>query len=176
MKGILVRSKRMHENLKRDAQRALPEYTWLPEPDLYWDTTIAHLPLLCLTMMARVPPRMILGRPRQFFNVTPINQIGITVVDLGDIDEGMEAPRSSSLPPTSVKLFEDISRDSRHKSLPCTIEDIWPKTPSSSEESDEEKGDTGSSLGNASDGASSQLVPAAEDSEGSLRSSHVSRA
>jgi hypothetical protein len=125
--------------------------------------------------MACVPPRMILSRPCQFFNVTPINQIGITVVDLGDIDEGMEAPHSSSLPPTSVKLFEDISRESRHKSLPCTIEDIQPKTLSSSEESDEEKGDTGSSPGSASDGASSQL-PAAEDSEASLRSLHVSRA
>jgi hypothetical protein len=96
-----------------------------------WDTTIAHLAHLCLAMMACVPPRMILSRLCQFFNVTPINQIGITVVDLGDIDEGMEAPHSSSLPPTSVKLFEDISRESRHKSLPRTIEDIQPKTLSS---------------------------------------------
>ena len=62
MKGILVRLKRMHENLKHDTQRALPEYMWLPEPNLYWDMTIAHLPLLCLTMMARVPPWMILSK------------------------------------------------------------------------------------------------------------------
>lgn len=102
--------------------------------------------------------------------------MGITVVDLGDIDEGIEAPRSSSLPPTSVKLFEDISRESRHKSLPRTIEDIRPKTPSSSDESDEnceEIGDTGSSPGNTSGGASSRAI-LAEDSEASLRSSHVS--
>jgi hypothetical protein len=126
--------------------------------------------------MARVPPRMILSRPRQFFNVTPINHMGITVVDLGDMDEGMEAPRSSSLPPTSVKLFGDISREIRHKSLPRTIEEIRPKSPSSSEgsgENPEEIGDTGSSPGNESDGASSQGI-LAEDSEASLRSSHVS--
>ena len=98
----------------------------------------------------------------------------ITVIDLRDLDKGMEALHLSSLPPTLVKLFEDISRDSRHKSLPHMIQDIWPKTPSSLEESDKEKGDTGSSLGNASDGASSQLVPATKDTEGSLCSSHVS--
>ena len=127
-------------------------------------------------MVARVPPQMILSRPHQFFNITPINQMGITVVDLGDIDKGIEVPRLSSLPPTLVKLFEDISRESRHKSLPCTIEDIWPKMPSSSDESDkncEEIGDTGSSPGNTSGSASSRAI-LAEDSEASLRSSHVS--
>ncbi|KAF8261410.1 hypothetical protein EI94DRAFT_1810325 [Lactarius quietus] len=123
--------------------------------------------------MACVPPQMILSRLRQFFNIIPINQMGITVVDLGDMDEGIEAPRSSSLPPTSVKLFKDVLRVSRHKSLPHTIEGIWPNSPSSSEESGENPGDigdTGSSPGNASDGASSQGI-LAKDSEDSLRSS-----
>ncbi len=128
--------------------------------------------------MARIPPRMILSKPRQFFNITPINQMGMTVVDLGDIDEGSEAPRSSSLPPTSVKLFEDISRETRHKSLPRTTGAIRPSSPSTCEESDEnpdEIGETGSSPGSKSDGASSRGMPA-DDSEVSLRSSHVSQA
>ena len=102
--------------------------------------------------------------------------MGITVVDLGDIDEGIEAPRSSSLPPTSMKLFEDILRESRHKSLPHMIEDIWPKTPLSSDEFDkncEEIGDTGSSPGNTSSGTSSQAI-LAEDSKASLWSLHMS--
>jgi hypothetical protein len=58
--------------------------------------------------MAYIPPQMIPRKPCQFFNVTPINQMGITVVDLGDIDKGSEVPHSLSLPPTSVKLFRDI--------------------------------------------------------------------
>ena len=45
----------------------------------------------------------------------------ITVIDLRDLDKGMEALHLSSLPPTLVKLFEDILRDSRHKSLPHMI-------------------------------------------------------
>jgi hypothetical protein len=131
--------------------------------------------------MAHIPPRMILSKPRQFFNVTPINQMGITVVDLGDIDEGSEAPRSSSLPPTSVKLFGEFPRENRHRSLPRTTEEKV-KRPTSrltSEESDknaEETSEAGSDgPGSESDGDSSQGTPD-EDSKASLRSPHVSRA
>ncbi|KAH8994632.1 hypothetical protein EDB83DRAFT_2534613 [Lactarius deliciosus] len=122
--------------------------------------------------MARVPPRMILGKPRQFFNITPISQTGMTVVDLGDIDEGSEAPRSSSLPPTSVKLFEDLSRETRHSSLPRTTGPIRPSSRSTFEESEEnaEELETGSH-DSASDGTSSQGMPA-DNGEASLRSSH----
>ncbi|KAH9024440.1 hypothetical protein EDB83DRAFT_2527147 [Lactarius deliciosus] len=122
--------------------------------------------------MACVPPRMILSKPRQFFNITPISQTGMTVVDLGDIDEGSEAPRSSSLPPTSVKLFEDLSRETRHSSLPRTTGPIRPLSRSTFEESEEnaEELETGSH-DSASDGTSSQGMPA-NNGEASLRSSH----
>ena len=126
--------------------------------------------------MARIPPRMILSKPCQFFNITPINQMGITIVDLGDIDEASEAPRSSSLPPTSVKGFEDIEREIRHKSVPRTTKAIPTSSRSTSDESDEnaEKiGGTGSSSGSSSDGASQGM---AEERETSLRAPHVSRA
>lgn len=125
---------------------------------------------------------MILSKPRLFFNVTPINRTGITVVDLGVIDDGSEAPRSSSLPPTSVKLFEDIiPRESRHSSLPRTTEDgVRQSTsrmiPEDSEEDAEETRETGPhGPDSESDSDSSQVTPD-EDSKASLRSSHVSRA
>jgi hypothetical protein len=151
------------------ANRALP---------LSWKRRSPHV-----LAMAHIPLRMILSKPRQFFNVTPINRMGITVVDLGDIDDGSEAPRSSSLPPTSVKLFEDIiPRESRHSSLPRTTEDKVRRSTSrlTSEESDgnaEETRETGphSDPGSESDNDSSRGTPD-EDSKASLRSSHVSRA
>ena len=118
---------------------------------------------------------MILSKPRQFFNITPINQMEITIVDLGDIDEASEVPRSSSLPPTSVKHFEDILRESRHKSVPCTTKAMPPR--SNSDESDEpdenaeEVGGTGSSSDSTSDGTSQKM---AGDRKTLLRASHVS--
>jgi hypothetical protein len=132
--------------------------------------------------MAYIPPQMILSKPCQFFNVVmPINQMGITVVDLGDIDKGSEVPHSLSLPPTSVKLFRDILRESRHRSLPCTTEDTVKQSTSclTSEESDKNAKVTrevdSHNPGSESDGNSSQGTPD-EDSKVSLRSPHVSRA
>ena len=37
-----------------------------------------------------------------FFNMTPVNPNGVTVVDLEDVDEMLEVNRLSSLPPVSL--------------------------------------------------------------------------
>ena len=124
--------------------------------------------------MAHIPPRMILSKPCQFFNVTPINRTGITVIDLGVIDDGSEAPRSLSLPPTSVKLFEDIiPRESRHSSLPRITEDSVRQSTSclTSEDSDDNTKETRETgphgPDSESDGDSSQGT-SDEDSKASL--------
>lgn len=64
---------------------------------------------------------MIGFKPRPFVNITPINSPGITVVDLGELHEGaregVEVPRSSSLPPVSVSRSHGMG-GGRHASLP----------------------------------------------------------
>ena len=89
--------------------------------------------------------------------------MGVTVVDLGEMNEGLDTTRSSSLPPKSAMLRKRNPREGRHGSLPQANEDV-----------DENTGwgeETGSDLENARDSASFQKE--AED-ETPLRTSRVS--
>jgi hypothetical protein len=63
-------------------------------------------------------------KPLLFFNITPINPNGVTVVDLGDMDEGLEMTRHTSLPPVSPTTHEHSSRGARHGSLPPKLTKI----------------------------------------------------
>jgi hypothetical protein len=64
--------------------------------------------------------------PPLFFNITPLNPDGMTVVDLGEMDEGLETTRHSSLPPMSPTqpMHEHKSRRARHGSLPPKLTKI----------------------------------------------------
>ena len=74
---------------------------------------------------------MIPNKPRMFFNITPINLNGVTVVDLGEMDEGLEETRDSSLPPVSLTRaqHEHKSRGGRHESLPPKLTKILFSSP-----------------------------------------------
>jgi hypothetical protein len=67
---------------------------------------------------------MMRHKPLLFFNITPMNPNGMTVVDLGDMDEGLETTRHSSLPPVSPTTHEHKSRGARHGSLPPKLTKI----------------------------------------------------
>jgi hypothetical protein len=71
---------------------------------------------------------MIHSKPRIFFNITPVNPTGLTVVDLGEMDEGHEVARFSSLPPRSQKRSEHTPRQGRHQSLPPMTGTIGPSS------------------------------------------------
>jgi hypothetical protein len=61
--------------------------------------------------------------PLVFSNITPVNPNGITVVDLGEMDEGLEVARHSSLPPISPTRakHEHEPKGCRHASLPPNL-------------------------------------------------------
>ena len=64
--------------------------------------------------------------PLLYFNITPANPNGTTVVDLGEMDEGLEVARQSchsSLPPLSPTqaTHQQRPREARHGSLPPTL-------------------------------------------------------
>ncbi len=63
-------------------------------------------------------------RPPTFYNITPVNLAGLTVVDLGEMDEGSEvaSSRHPSLPPVTETRLQtqtqhDNIRQRRHRSL-----------------------------------------------------------
>lgn len=66
------------------------------------------------------------NKPLLFFNITPVNPDGITVVDLGEMDEGLEVTRHSSLPPISPThaTHEHKPKGGRHGSLPPNLTEV----------------------------------------------------
>lgn len=87
-------------------------------------------------------PKLIHPKPRIFFNVTPIHPTGMTLVDLGEMDEDLELTRTrySSLPPTPTQS-EHKRKEARHQSLPPLTGDTAPTLPLPSlEEADESGG------------------------------------
>jgi hypothetical protein len=95
-------------------------------------------------------PTMVHPKPLTFFNITPINPTGLTIVDLGRMDEdsapnlddsavaqvarqNSEAARYASLPPESRLQRHEHVRGGRHNSLPpkmVTIRHASPIPPS----------------------------------------------
>ncbi|KAF8493098.1 hypothetical protein F5888DRAFT_1636873 [Russula emetica] len=69
-------------------------------------------------------PMMMHHKPLLFSNITPVNPNGMTVVDLGDMDEGLETTRHSSLPLVSPTMHKHNSRGGRHGSLPPKLTKI----------------------------------------------------
>jgi hypothetical protein len=65
---------------------------------------------------------MIHPKPAIFFKITPVNPAGMTIVDLGEMDDispALVARRHLSLPPVvDVSHVDYDSREGRHKSLP----------------------------------------------------------
>ncbi|KAH9997445.1 hypothetical protein BJV74DRAFT_794939 [Russula compacta] len=98
-----------------------------------------------------------------FINITPLTSMGVTVVDLGEMNEGLDTTCSSSLPPKSAMLCKCNPREGRHKSLTQANEDVDENTRWGEE--------IGSDLGNARDSTSFQRE--AED-ETPLHTSQVS--
>jgi hypothetical protein len=78
-------------------------------------------------------------RPLLFSNLTPVNPNGMTVVDLGEMDGGLEVTRHSSLPPVSPTraTHEHKSRGGRHASLPPKLTKIRISAPAEFERLDE---------------------------------------
>lgn len=71
-------------------------------------------------------------RPPLFINITPVNPNGVTVIDLGQMDEGLETTRHSSLPPPespSQETHENKLRGRRHCSLPPKLTKTRLSTP-----------------------------------------------
>ena len=91
-------------------------------------------------------PTMTHPKPLTFFNITPINPTGMTIVNLGRMDEdsalnlghlavaqvarqNSEAARYTSLPPETRLQSHEHVRGGRHKSLPpktVTMRDTSP--------------------------------------------------
>ena len=121
---------------------------------------------------------MINSELRPFINCTPINSTGITIVDLGELHEGVsdgvEVPRSSSVPPISLLRPHGVGED-RHGSLPPMTQTAISSRMSNFavEEDAQGVGETDSYGSNALAGPSSHREP--EDG-GTLRSSQVSKA
>jgi len=108
-------------------------------------------------------PTMTHPKPLMFFNITPINPTGLTIVDLGRMDEGSapnldnsavaqvalsrqnsEAARYTSLPPeTQLQRHEHI-RGGRHNSLPPKMVTIRDTSPNPSANVSEMGGDNDS--------------------------------
>lgn len=66
-------------------------------------------------------PTMSSQKPPVFYNITPVNPNGMTLVDLGEMVENLEPTRHSSLPPPASPILatrEHKSRGVRHGSLP----------------------------------------------------------
>jgi hypothetical protein len=68
---------------------------------------------------------MIRSKPAIYFKITPINPTGVTVADLGEMDDIPPASvakpmarRHSSLPPPAVTETGTSHREGRHRSLP----------------------------------------------------------
>jgi len=90
---------------------------------------------------------MIHTRPPIFFNITPLNPTGVTVVDLGEMDGSFEGARYSSLPPVTTPVTEthwqtNNARGGRHQSLPPTMMAIKPAHPVSAVENSETSRET----------------------------------
>lgn len=73
-------------------------------------------------------------KPAIFFKITPVNPIGITIVDLGEMDDVQPASlarRHSSLPPTATETrTSHNAREGRYGSLPPKIVTIVSPSPS----------------------------------------------
>jgi hypothetical protein len=89
-------------------------------------------------------------QPPIFFKVTPVNPIGMTVVDLGQMDNALpvQVPRHSSLPPVTETRTRHAGEHSfaegRHRSLPPKMVTI--SAASSAIEDSETDGETNGSV------------------------------
>jgi hypothetical protein len=103
------------------------------------DLTSLQSSLCCVLQSFEVMliPTMTHPKPLMFFNITPINPTGLTIVDLGRMDEDLapnlddsavaqvtvarqnsEAARYTSLPPETRLQRHEHVRGGRHNSLP----------------------------------------------------------
>jgi hypothetical protein len=85
---------------------------------------------------------MIHPQPPIFFKVTPVNPIGMTVVDLGEMDNVLpvQVARHSSLPPVTETRSQLAGEHSfaggRHRSLPPKTVTISATSPTTIEDSE----------------------------------------
>jgi hypothetical protein len=109
-------------------------------------------------------------KPLTFFNITPINPTGITIVDLGRMDldpdpdlghstvaparQNSEAARYTSLPPETQLQRHEHVRGGRHNSLPPKMVKIRCISPIPSASSSEADGDS-----DGVDGAGETMPP-----------------